>query len=94
MVTGGAAGPGQAAGAGRGLLLLVLGLTLVLLGLDGFLYLRLSQLGRQTELLLHGGLLHAGLRSVDQLTYGQAAADQVATGKSAGVVRRLFQVSC
>ena len=64
---GAAAGADQAAGVGRGLLLLVLSLTLVLLALDGFLYLRLSQLGRQTELLLHGGLLQAGVRADPEL---------------------------
>ncbi|KAF0287526.1 GRAM domain-containing protein 1B [Amphibalanus amphitrite] len=59
--------PSEAPGAGRGLLLLVLALTLLLIGLNGFLYVRLSRLGSQTELLLHAGLLQAGIRPDPEL---------------------------
>ncbi|KAF0288139.1 GRAM domain-containing protein 1B [Amphibalanus amphitrite] len=72
--------PSEAPGAGRGLLLLVLALTLLLICLNGFLYVRLSRLGSQTELLLHAGLLQAGIRPdpglLDRLTSVQEQNEQ------------------
>ncbi|XP_037087103.1 uncharacterized protein LOC119107679 [Pollicipes pollicipes] len=83
---GGSAVQQPSAGSGR-LLPLVLGLTLLLLALNGYLYVRMARLGRQTEALLHSSLLAAEFNAAPEWMERLSSVQQQEEARQAELAR-------